>query len=169
MIVLLNGPLGIGKSTLGEALVERIEGCVFLEGDALVALNPAPEDEREHLHSTIALLVAHNLRAGYRHFVVDHLWTSADALSDLRRRLAEVAPSSEVRVFLLTLPEDENLRRIERRATAREIDERDFERTTVVDERRRLASARGDELGEPFSVADPPSVLARHLIVALGL
>jgi hypothetical protein len=34
MIVLLNGPLGIDKSTLAEALVESIEQSVMLDGDA---------------------------------------------------------------------------------------------------------------------------------------
>jgi adenylate kinase family enzyme len=37
MIILLNGPLGIGKSTLAEALGECIEKCVSLDGNHLVA------------------------------------------------------------------------------------------------------------------------------------
>jgi adenylate kinase family enzyme len=41
MIIVLNGPLGIGKSTLAEALSESIDRCVMLDGDALVAANPA--------------------------------------------------------------------------------------------------------------------------------
>lgn len=32
MIIVLNGPLGIGKSTLAEALAEAIDHCVMLDG-----------------------------------------------------------------------------------------------------------------------------------------
>ena len=67
MIIVLNGPLGIGKSTLAEALAESIDQCVMLDGDHLVAVNPPPSDAIEHLHSTIALLIAHHRRFGYRH------------------------------------------------------------------------------------------------------
>ena len=37
MIILLNGPLGIGKSTLSEALTERVDWCAMLDGDGTVA------------------------------------------------------------------------------------------------------------------------------------
>lgn len=40
MIIVLNGPLGIGKSTLAEALTESIEQSVMLDGDRLAATNP---------------------------------------------------------------------------------------------------------------------------------
>ena len=52
MIIVLNGPLGIGKSTLAEALAESIHECVMLDGDHLVAANPPPADEIDYLHST---------------------------------------------------------------------------------------------------------------------
>jgi hypothetical protein len=35
MFILLNGPLGIGKSTLAEALGEAIESCLTLFGDSM--------------------------------------------------------------------------------------------------------------------------------------
>jgi adenylate kinase family enzyme len=70
MIVVLNGPLGIGKSTLAEALSEAIGQCVMLDGDHLVAANPPAVDGLGHLHSTIAILVEHHRRFGYRHFVI---------------------------------------------------------------------------------------------------
>ena len=87
MIVVLNGPLGIGKSSLAETLMERIDGCVMLDGDALIAVNPPHDDQLEHLHSTIALLISHHRRFGYRFFVLSHLWRSPEELADLRRRL----------------------------------------------------------------------------------
>jgi hypothetical protein len=164
MIILLNGPLGVGKSTLAEALTGRIDDCVMLDGDALVAVNPPPDDELEHLHSTMALLVAHHRRFGYRHFVIDHLWTSPAELDDLRERLREVDPKTGIHCFRLTLPRPENIARIERRASVRALDELAFERRTVAEERELLARHAGDALGEPFDVSDSPSELVARLL-----
>ena len=165
MIVVLNGPLGIGKSTLAEVLSESLDRCVMLDGDSLVAANPPPSDEVEHLHSTVELLVRHHRGFGYRHFVLNHLWTTPQALADLRRRLATIDP--EIFCFLLTLRVDENLRRIERRASAREIDERDFELRTVVEERAILLADDESELGEPFDVSASPGELVERLLTRL--
>jgi shikimate kinase len=162
MIILLNGPLGIGKSTLAEALSESIESCVMLDGDHLVAVNPRPADERDYLHSTIALLVEHHRRFGYRHFVIDHVWYSPAELGDLRRRLLAIDPDADIRCFLLTLPADENLRRIEQRQRARAIDEREFELRTFAEEREILAKC--SDIGEPFDVSAPPANLVSIML-----
>ena len=167
MIILLNGPLGIGKSTLAEALMENIDDCVMLDGDHLVAVNPPAADESGHLHSTIALLVAHHRQSGYRHFVINHLWRSAAELDDLRQRLLAVDPAADIHCFLLTLGADENLRRIERRQQARAIDEREFELRTFAEERELLTKA--PDLGEPFDVSAPPSELVTMMRRRVGL
>jgi AAA domain-containing protein len=167
MIIVLNGPLGIGKSTLGEALTESIESCVMLDGDRLLAVNPPPASELEYLHSIISLLVAHHRRFGYRHFVIDYVWRSPAELDDLRRRLNAIDANADVRCFLLTLPADENLRRIEQRQHARAIDERDFELRTFAEERELLAD-RAD-LGEPFDVSPPAPELVPKMLRRLRL
>ena len=167
MIIVLNGPLGIGKTTLAEALTESIEYCVMLDGDHLVAVNPPPADEMEHLHSTIALLVAHHRRFGYRHFVIDHIWRSPEDLADLHRRLLAVDADAEVRCFLLTLPADQNRRRIEQRQHGRALDEREFELRTCAEEREVLRRIAG--LGEPFDVSASPADLVTEMHRLLGL
>jgi AAA domain-containing protein len=167
MIIVLNGPLGIGKSTLAEALTENIEGCVMLDGDRLIAVNPPYCDELEHLHSTIAMLVEHQSRYGYRYFVINHIWRSTAELDDLFRRLSHI--DKDVRCFLLTLPAEENLRRIKQRASVRAIDELDFERETVVREREILAAGSGTSLGEPFDVSATPPELVDMMLRRLGL
>ena len=161
MFIVLNGPLGIGKSTLAEALTESIDHCVMLDGDSLVAVNPPPSDELEHLHSTIAVLVAHHRRFGYRHFVIDHLWRTADELEDLRRRLLDVDGEADIHCFLLTLPLAENLRRIDSRQSGRVLDEQEFEQETVAQERAILFDRDTSEggLGEPFDVSAKPEEL----------
>ena len=167
MIVVLNGPLGVGKSTLAEALAESIDQCVMLDGDHLVAANPPAADELDHLHSTIELLVGHHRGFGYRHFVVNHGWRSGAAVADLRRRLTRL--DADVRVFLLTLASDENLRRIERRQHARALDEREFELRTVAEEREAMTNPAAGDLGEPFDVSAPPSELLIAILQKLSL
>lgn len=167
MVILLNGPLGIGKTTLAEALMESVQQCVMLDGDHLVAVNPPPDDELEHLHSTVALLVAHYRRLGYRHFVIDHIWTTPEQLDDLRHRLADF--DSEFRCFLLTLAADENLQRIERRASARALDEREHDLRVVAQERDKLFGRPGRQLGEPFDVSASPASLVETMLRRIGL
>jgi shikimate kinase len=167
VIVVLNGPLGVGKSTLAEALAESIDQCVMLDGDHLVAANPPAADELDHLHSTIELLVGHHRGFGYRHFVVNHGWRSGAAVADLRRRLTRL--DADVRVFLLTLASDENLRRIERRQHARALDEREFELRTVAEEREAMTNPAAGDLGEPFDVSAPPSELVIAILQKLSL
>lgn len=169
MIILLNGPLGIGKSTLAEALTEHIDYCVMLDGDQLVAANPQPVDELEHLHSTIVLLITHHRRFGYRHFVVNHLWRSSAELADLRERIVAIDANTDIRSFLLTLPADENERRILRRQGARARDEREFELRTFAEERAVLTRHSGLDLGEPFDVSAPPSQLVATMLRRLAL
>jgi len=169
MIILLNGPLGIGKSTLAEALTESLDHCVMLDGDSLVAANPPPPDEIEHLHSTIALLVAHHRHFGYRHFVIDHLWRTSEELDDLRRRLLADDGEADIRCFLLTLSLEENLRRIDQRQSARVTDERQFELRTVAEEREALFGRSTGDLGEEFDVSAPPDELVATILRRLGL
>jgi thymidylate kinase len=157
MIIVLNGPLGIGKSTLAGALTESIDACAWLNGDHLVAVNPPSKSELEHLHSAIELLVHHHRRFGYRNFVIEHVWRTESELADLKHRLDD----PEVHCFLLTLPLEENLRRIERRQEARAIDEREFELLTLPEERRAL---EGPGLGTPFDVSAPPAELVLRLL-----
>ncbi|RUO35088.1 Gar/GrdA family gentamicin resistance ATP-binding protein [Aliidiomarina soli] len=167
MIILLNGPLGIGKTTLADALMESIDQCVMLDGDSLVAANPEPTDGLEHLHSTLSLLVPHYRKLGYQHFVIAHIWTSQEQIDDLRRRLASY--DADFRCFLLTLPTEENLKRINRRASGRAVDEIDFELHTVAEEREMLKRGTGVDLGEPFDVSASPLVLVNAMLAQLGL
>lgn len=168
LVILLNGPLGIGKSTLGEALGEVLERSVTLDGDSLAALNLPPADEMAYLHETIALLVAHHLRSGYDRFIINHYWPYAAEIDDLAVRLRAIAPGASIRAFRLTLPRDANLQRIARRQAARAIDESDFEATTFREEFALLAEA-GSDLGEPFDVVEPPDTLVIRLLARLGL
>jgi predicted ABC-type ATPase len=168
LAILLNGPLGIGKSTLGEVLGEAVERSVTIDGDQLLALNPSPNDENSALHQVVALLVEHHLSRGYDRFILNHYWSSAAQISDLMAGLQSIDPRFQVHCFRLTLPKEENLQRIALRQKVRAIDETEFEAEHFTEEHA-LLTAAGDELGMPFDVSDPPDVLAARLIKALGI
>ena len=167
-MILLNGPLGIGKSTLGEVLGEAIGRSVTLDGDALSALNPPPGDEWAALHEVISVLVRHHLSQGYDCFVVNHYWSSAEQIADLMSQLQSIDARFRMHCFRLTLSKEENLRRIASRQKVRAIDETQFEIQHFAEEHALLSTA-GDDLGIPFDVSDPPDVLAARLIEAIGL
>jgi len=124
-------------------------------------LTRRPKTELEQLHSTIELLVHHHRCFGYRNFVIEHMWRTEWELADLKRRLDD----AKFHCFLLTLPIEENLRRIERRQAARAIDESDFEHLTLPQERRAL---EGPGLGTPFDVSAPPTELVLRMLALTG-
>ena len=169
LVIVLNGPLGVGKSTLGEVLGESIEQSVTLDGDRLLALNPPPADEVSSLHATIALLVGHHLTKGYRRFIINHSWSSAEEITDLQRCLDGVAEKVRVHCFRLTVSKEENVRRIALRRRARAIDESEFEHRHFAEEYAHLSSADGNELGIPFDASDRPENLAVRMLTSIGL
>jgi hypothetical protein len=169
LVVLLNGPLGVGKSTLGEVLGEAIDRCVALDGDGLIACNPPPPDESSYLHETLALLVGRHLAFGYSRYVINHYWSTPAQIADLRNRLAAVTPDLRLLCFRLTLPVEENVRRILARRAARAIDEADFEVRRFQEEAAVFSRAEGAELGVPFDASDPPDALCRRLAAMLQL
>jgi hypothetical protein len=140
----------------------------MLDGDHVVALNPPPAELTAYLHDTLALLVAHHLRAGYEHVVINHIWETPAALDDLHTKLRTVQPTFDIRTFLLTLPLEQNLMRIAARQRARAFDEAAFEHMTVEAERRALYEMNAT-LGEPFDVSDPPEQLVSRMLTLLGL
>ena len=168
LAILLNGPLGIGKSTLGEVLGEAVERSVTLDGDQLLALNPVAHDENEALHEVVTLLVRHHLSRGYDRFILNHYWSSAAQISDLEARLQSIDPRFQVHRFRLTLPKEENLRRIALRQNVRAIDETEFE-AEHFEQEHAVLSAAGDKLGIALDVSGPPDVLAARLIEALAI
>jgi len=169
VLVLINGPLGCGKSTLGEALAESLDQGVFIDGDALCALNPPPNDEHVMLNTSLSLLLSQHWANGYLRFFVSHAWESADHMDQLAASLQQAIPSLTVRSFLLTLPREENLERIERRRAARAIDETAFEDRQFAHEYEVFSNVVGNELGIPLDASADVEALVVKVKGLLGL
>ena len=168
LVIFLNGPPGIGKSTLAELFAESTDRTVWLNGDTLSALNPPPEDELEALNQTLAVLVFHHMAQGYRRFIIDHFWASPSEIEDLRSKLASSVGNLRLEVFRLTLDEENNRKRIEKRRAARAIDEAAEEDANFDRESKQLR-ASGDTLGQPFDASDAPQQLVARLQAELKI
>ncbi|MCG8592064.1 MAG: GrpB family protein [Proteobacteria bacterium] len=117
MIVLLNGALGVGKSTAAEGLAGQLEACANLEADALAAadhLKPGSPERSEVVRAGLLELVPIHLRHGARNLVISSVWETPSELAALRAPLWE--RHSPVHVFRLECAAEEAERRIRRRA-----------------------------------------------------
>lgn len=103
MIIIINGPCGIGKSTTGEHVTWKFDRAVFLDGDYIGSVHPFEiyDDVRiEHLYQTLRHLIAFHIERGdYHNFVIPYVFESPESLARLRTLLADL--DDEVYAFRL--------------------------------------------------------------------
>ena len=88
MIIIINGALGVGKSSVAQALHWKCSRSVNLDGDAIGDVNPFEiyDDARiEHLYRTLALLISFHRQHGYHEFIINYVFESATSLQQLCR------------------------------------------------------------------------------------
>ncbi len=93
MIVVLNGPLGVGKTEVSWKLAALFERSVMLDGDYIGAVHPFilyDEGRVTYLYRTICHLVAFHQGHGYTNFVVNYVFETPETLGQLRRMLVEL-------------------------------------------------------------------------------
>ena len=117
MIVILNGPLVIGKIEISWELLYHFERAVMLDGDYIGAVVPFEiynDDRIEYLYQTIHHLVAyHQEQGGYHDFVINYGFETPESLGKLRHLLADL--DDVIYAFRLTCSEEEIARRIQKR------------------------------------------------------
>ncbi|MBN2005499.1 MAG: AAA family ATPase [Anaerolineae bacterium] len=113
MIIIINGSLGVGKSTVSEELYWKFAKSVYLDGDAVGSVHPFEiyDDARiAHLYRTLALLVGFHQENGYHDFVINYIFESPASLQDLRDLLHPLDAS--IHVYWLTCDAEEQAERI---------------------------------------------------------
>jgi GrpB-like predicted nucleotidyltransferase (UPF0157 family) len=116
MIVIINGPLGVGKTEASWKLLSMFGRAVMLDGDYVGAVHPFEiyDDERvAYLYRTFHHLVAFHVANGYRDFVVNHVFETPESLAQLRHLLSEL--DDVTYAYRLTCPDDEMERRFQAR------------------------------------------------------
>ena len=142
MIIIINGSLGVGKSTTAEELHWKFSKSVCLDGDYIGNVNPFEiyDDERiDHLYRTLELLVKFHQENGYEKFVINYVFESADSLQNLLDLLRPLDLS--IHVYWLTCDKEKQAKRI----MDRKRDDVDWElkRFVELQDIQRQAAQRG--------------------------
>lgn len=118
MIVILNGSVGVGKTSVSWALNESLDRSVMLDGDYLGAVHPFEiyDDARvSYLYKTIAHLLEFHQAHGYTNFVINYVFESPESLAALTGSLSEL--DGDIHTFWLTCAEAGQRDRILKRRT----------------------------------------------------
>jgi len=118
VIVILNGSVGVGKTSVSWALNESFDRSVMLDGDYLGAVHPFEiyDDARvTYLYKTIVHLLEFHRAHGYMNFVINYVFESPESLAALVRNLNEL--DEDIHTFWLTCAEAEQRDRILKRRT----------------------------------------------------
>ena len=113
MIIIINGSLGVGKSSVAEQLHYKFDKSVHLDGDCIGDVNPFEiydEARLDHLYRTLALLIDFHQQNGYHNFVINYVFESPESLQALIDLLRPLDPS--IHTYWLTCDEAEQARRI---------------------------------------------------------
>lgn len=116
MIIIINGSLGVGKTSVADQLHYKFARSVHLDGDAIGDVHPFiiyDEARIRHLYRTLELLVGFHQKNGYDGFVINYVFESAESLQELLDLLLPLDPS--IHTYWLTCDERELAKRIRRR------------------------------------------------------
>jgi predicted kinase len=138
MIIIINGSLGVGKSSVADELHYKFDKSIYLDADCIGDVHPFEiyDDARiDHLYRTLELLVGFHQKDGYTNFVINYVFELPDSLQALLDLLRPLDPS--IHTYWLTCDEKEQAKRIR----GRQREELDWELSRFVELHRIQAQA----------------------------
>jgi chloramphenicol 3-O-phosphotransferase len=117
MIIIINGSLGVGKSSVAEQLHYKFDKSIHLDGDCIGNVQPFniyDEARLNHLYRTLELLLGFHQKNGYHNFVINYVFESPESLQELLVLLRPLDPS--IHCYWLTCDEEEQAKRIRNRS-----------------------------------------------------
>ncbi len=151
-VVILNGPMGVGKTTTARALVDRLAPALFLDADHVADFRPFDVREPAHLdyiEDTLCHMLAFHASQGFERVVVAWVFETAERLGHFSERLR--AQGHAVHAFRLTCDAREHEARV--RARNRENLDWELMRHRELAHGFETAAARG-ALGRTLDTTD---------------
>ncbi|MCJ8347772.1 NUDIX domain-containing protein [bacterium] len=116
-IIIINGTLGIGKSSIANKISDSLRDSYYLEGDlvsnTIDGFNVYSEDKIKSAIQEIGTIAKYSLKHGLKTIVIDFVFENPSQIKYLKDLLLEYV--EEVRVFYLEANEDEIVSRIKGR------------------------------------------------------
>jgi len=115
-IIIINGSLGVGKSSVAEQLHYKFDKSVHLDGDHIGDVQPFKihdETRLNHLYRTMELLIGFHQQNDYRNFVINYVFESPESLQELLNLLHPLDPF--IHCYWLTCDAEEQAQRIRKR------------------------------------------------------
>lgn len=103
MVIILNGSLGVGKTSTSWALQRKFDKSIMLDGDYIGAVHPFDlhcKERLAYLFDTLANLVHFHQKNGYTNFVINYVFENESELQGLTEKLTLL--DEEVHCFWLT-------------------------------------------------------------------
>jgi hypothetical protein len=116
-VIILNGAMGVGKTTTARELTERLAPALFLDADHVADFRPFDVCEPAHLdyiEDTLCHLLAFHAANGFERIIIAWVFETPERLERFTARLRE--QDHGVQAFRLTCAADEHERRVRMRA-----------------------------------------------------
>ncbi len=124
MIVIINGSVGVGKTSVSRELQEKFNKSIMLDGDYIGAVRPFEiydQSRINYLYKTLQHLIEFHISNGFEHFIINYVFESNSSLSNLIHLFDKT--NLEVKCIWLTCSVEEHKKRI----LSRETDQKDWE------------------------------------------
>lgn len=112
-VIILNGPMGVGKTTTARALMDRLLPALFLDGDYVSDFQPFDVRLGEHLdyiEDTLVHMLAFHAANGFQRQIVAGIFETPERLGRFMARLR--ADGHDAVCFRLTCEGREHERRV---------------------------------------------------------
>lgn len=159
-VLLLSGPAGVGKSTLGWEIAAQLRrfgiAHVLLDSDELDRAWPLSRAEQDQLNrANLAAFWANAAALGHDRLVLTGVFLNAAAARDW---IAACIPGASLTTVVLAAPDDELERRVRAREIGSEADEQ-WERTQAQSRRFRHRTAGSPDVLDTTGLTVPDLAL----------